>query len=77
MSKAQLGHPGYCKAQSEKAMVQNARAHGGRPFVDQNGVRYETVSEAARSIGYSRRGIQFVLQGKYPHVGGYVFRYVE
>lgn len=52
-----------------------SRAHGGKPFVDQSGRRYETIQGAARDLGLSPGHICSVLKGKRKSTGGYVFRY--
>lgn len=52
-----------------------AQAHGGKPFMDQNGRRYETIQGAARDLGLSPGHICSVLKGKRKSTGGYVFRY--
>lgn len=54
-----------------------ARAHGGRPFVDQHGNRYETINGAARSLGLHAGHVCNVLKGHRKSTGGYVFRYAD
>lgn len=54
-----------------------ARAHGGKPFVDQHGIRYEIINEAGRQLGVSGSSVWKVLRGLRRSVKGYVFRYVE
>ena len=54
-----------------------SRAHGGRPFVDQHGRRYETQGGAARLLGISAGHINQVLKGKRRSAGGLVFTFTE
>lgn len=42
----------------------------------QNGMRFETQSEAARTFGVTQASISMVLTGKTPSVKGFTFRYV-
>lgn len=55
----------------------SARAQGGRAFMDQHGVRYETVAEAARVLGVCRASIRNVLEGRRPSVKSLNLRYVQ
>ena len=57
--------------------ILNSRCHGGRPFVDQNGVIYENQTEVAYRLGLQRSCIQDVLAGRQKATGGYTFRYIE
>ena len=65
------------KVRSEEHRVKDARAKGGRPFVDQNGARYETIQGAARTLGLQPSCICQVLKGLRRSTGSYVFKYAE
>jgi len=54
-----------------------SRAHGGRPFVDSLGNRFETHREAARFHGMRHVLIQRVLAGERPHTKGLRFTYLD
>jgi len=54
-----------------------SESHGGRSFVDQNGVVYTNQSEAARILNIAQPAISSVLRGKLAHAGDYTFRFVE
>lgn len=54
-----------------------ARACGARPFVDQFGVRYESIRGASRQLGIDSSQISRVLNGKSKKTRGYVFAYVD
>jgi hypothetical protein len=56
--------------------INNSRAQGGRPFIDQNQVRYETIHEAARLLELQATKICAVLKGHRRTTGGLSFRYV-
>jgi hypothetical protein len=57
--------------------IRTSRARGGRPFVDQFGVRYETVNGAARSLGLKPLSVRMVLRGVFKQTHGFMFRYVS
>jgi hypothetical protein len=63
--------------QTEEVRIQRSRARGGRPFRDQNGVVYQTQSDAARRLGISQGNISSVLLGVRTHANGYRFDFVE
>lgn len=46
---------------------------GGSPFIDQNGVRYDTQGDAARRLGVSIGSISHCLNGKKKQIRGYSF----
>lgn len=52
-----------------------AKAHGGRPFVDQHGTRYETQMGAARLLGISAGHLNQVLHGTRKSAGGFIFMF--
>jgi hypothetical protein len=57
--------------------VRMARAHGGRPFLDSLGRRWETIQGAARQLGISAGHICGVLKGNRKSAGGLTFAYAE
>lgn len=63
--------------QSAETCILKSRARGVRPFVDQNGVVYQTQNAAARLLGLHVGSLNGVLRGRRKHVGGFTFRYVE
>jgi hypothetical protein len=65
------------KVDKLETQIRKSRAHGGRPFVDQHGKRYETQREAARVLGLSQGDVGRVLQGRYAQVKGFTFQYIE
>jgi group I intron endonuclease len=67
----------WSSPESEARRVTNSRKHGGKPFTDQNGVRYETVADAARKLGMGEDGIRHALKGRTKRNHGYSFKYVE
>ena len=69
VSRLKWAEPGYVEKM--------ARAHGGRPFVDQHGRRYETQQGAARQLVLSAGHINQVLQGKRRSAGGLVFTFIK
>jgi hypothetical protein len=60
---------------SAEARKNKSIAHGGRPFTDQFGNHYRTLSEAASKTGVDRTNISAVLKGKYKQCNGFVFVY--
>lgn len=57
--------------------LRHSRQRGGRPIVDQDGVIYQTVKEAADKLRLNCPHISSVLNGYRRSVGGYVFRYAD
>lgn len=60
---------------TEQTRIKLSVAGGGRPFLDQNGVVYQTQGAAARALSLSQPHIWAVLHGKRKSTGGYVFRF--
>lgn len=60
----------------EEQRVRVSRSCGGRPFVDQNGNRYETLRNAAESLGIQIANVSAVLHGRAKSAGGYRFTYI-
>lgn len=58
---------------SKEACIAMSTAHGGRPFYDQHGTKYESQAIAARQLGLSQGHISRVLHGLRRHAGGYRF----
>lgn len=54
-----------------------SRSHKRRPFVDQDGIVYETLGKASKELGSSRGGIWNALNGKSPTVKGKTLRYLD
>lgn len=48
---------------SDSARLSISRGHGGKPFLDQYGNRYETIQRAARTLNISAAAIWRVLHG--------------
>ncbi len=48
---------------SKETKIKLSRAAGGRPIIDSNGIRYETVNEAVRLLGLGKSTISDVLKG--------------
>jgi hypothetical protein len=44
-------------------------------YCENNGVVYNSISDAARSLGVYKENIRKVLSGKYSQTGGYIFKY--
>lgn len=66
------------KTVSEEARIKSSRSHGGRPFVDQFGIVYQTVQGAAKTLGISSStNISAVLYGKRRTAAGRTFKYLE
>lgn len=57
--------------------VRQSRNHGGRPFVDQTGRRFETIQGAARALDIGAPAIWRVLHGHRSATSGYVFRFID
>jgi hypothetical protein len=62
---------------SVASRIRMSRAWGTAAFKDQNGVIYQTQSEAGRALGLRPQNIGKVLRHKRNHTGGYTFKYVE
>lgn len=62
---------------SSETRVKLSRAMGVRPFVDQNGNRYETIKGAARQLDLWPGSIRNCLKGRCPGTGGYTFKWAE
>lgn len=56
-------------------LIEHSRKHGGRPFVDQHGRRYETIQGAARELGLSAGHICSILKGDRHMTKGFTFTY--
>jgi hypothetical protein len=61
--------------ESLQGRANKSRAHGGRPFIDQTGRVYQTLSEAQVATGVDRANVSAVLRGKYRQCKGFVFTY--
>ncbi len=72
------GVPIRSKEEARKIAVTLGRPPGSRrrPFVDQSGVRYETVKGAARTLNISTECISRVLKGQRPQTRGMSFTYL-
>lgn len=70
-----LGREKYWKSDANRSA--QSRSHGGRPFVDQTGRRYETQQGAARELGLPASQINRVLKGLRPSARGFTFTYAE
>jgi hypothetical protein len=66
---------GRSKTTAERLAL--SRALGGRPFVDENGTRYETLGEASRALGVNVGQISQVLRGLNRHAKGHRFTFIE
>jgi hypothetical protein len=75
--KRKIGKANAGKRRSEQVCIDIARRQGCLPFVDQHGVRYETLHGAGRLLGISFSDIWKVLKGKRKSAGGYIFHYIE
>lgn len=67
------------RAHEPEAIAKRLQSMGCKPFVDQNGNRYETIQEAATKLGLQKGNVHRVLNpGKYHYkqTGGYVFTYL-
>lgn len=62
---------------TEERKLKIAKAHGARPFLDENGNRYESVRQAARALDTYHNMISQILLGKRKTIHGHTFRYVE
>lgn len=56
---------------------QLSRAHGGRPFRDETGRRFPSLSQAERELGIARDCIRAVLSGRRESTGGHVFTFED
>lgn len=62
---------------AERARLAAQGKRSAKPFVDQNGVRYESLREAAASLGVAKANVQAVLKGRYKKTKGYTFKYLD
>lgn len=62
---------------SDAWRVSTARALGMRPFVDEQGNRFETLGEAARLYSITPIMVSRVLRGQRSHTRGHVFKFTE
>lgn len=75
IEKTRIGKTG--QKLSDESKIRMSRARGGRPFVDQNGQRYETQSQAAKALHISQASINSILNGKTSRTrSGFIFRYI-
>lgn len=75
LSKAHLGH-----TVSEETKEKMSKAHLGQKkkrIIDQNGIVYEGVSDAAKALGIKSCNISKTLHGRMKTCRGYVFKFVE
>lgn len=75
LSKAHLGH-----TVSEETKEKMSKAHLGQKkkrIIDQNGIVYEGVSDAAKALGIKSCNISKILHGRMKTCRGYVFKFVE
>lgn len=73
--RAKISEGGLGRIFSDKTRIKIARSLGGKPFVDQNGTRYETLAECARTLHLNDGHISAVLRGHRKQTGGYSFTY--
>jgi len=64
---------GKKRTERTKHLIQMSQPHR-RSVVDQNGVVYPTISDAARCLGLDRSNISAMLHGRLKSIGGYIFR---
>ena len=76
-TKRKISVSGLGRKNSQESKTKCAASHGGKPFIDQNGVRYETVRGAGRALGLNFTHIIDVLKGRRSSTGGYTFEYVK
>jgi len=62
---------------SESALIRRARSLGGRDFVDENGILYQTCPQAAKALGVFATSVCAVLRGRLKTTGGHTFKYVD
>lgn len=60
---------------SEQARVSISRGKGGRPVFDDQGVRYETLAEAARALGVRLQDVSAAAHGRIHGTGGRRLRF--
>ena len=70
-TRAKIGAASLGRIHTEKSKAKVSKA-----VVDQNGVVYPSVIEAARQLGLHHPNICKVLKGKNKHAGGYTFTYL-
>ena len=76
-TKARMGAARRGRHHTKDAKRKISLAHGAQPFIDQNGVRYEGLSEAADVLCLDPSSILKVLKGIYGSTKGFVFRYLD
>jgi hypothetical protein len=72
LSKKLKGHK-----HSPEHILNMSRGRGGKSFMDENGIIYQTQSEAASALGLDQGSVKSVLQGKSSHAKGHVFAYLD
>jgi hypothetical protein len=76
-SKKKIGDANRGKLHSLEQTLAHSRAIGGRPFVDQNGVVYQTTGEFARKFSQSTSNVFAVLKGRQKTIAGMKLKYLE
>lgn len=72
-----LSEKGYVAPIKIKKPKANCGRNSKRPIVDQNGVIYSCVYEAAKKLTLNKGHIFYVCKGKRTSTGGYRFRYLD
>ena len=61
---------------SAENRIRISRSKGGRPVIDENGVRYETQKEAAQQLGIYASEVHAVVHGKRKTAKGHTLRFI-
>jgi group I intron endonuclease len=68
---------GQKRTLNQKANIKNGKRLLMKPVIDQNGVIYESVADAAKKLDVNRGNLQMVLRGKRKSVGGFSFEFLD
>ena len=76
IEKMSIAHSHPREAWSAENRIKISRGKGGRPVIDENGIRYETQKEAARQLGIGQSDVHKVVHGKRKTAKGHTLRFI-
>lgn len=76
-AESKRGRPPPMTAEDRARGSETMKRKFGKPFKDQHGRVYQTLSEAAKALDMNKSGISHVLNGRAKQMRGYVFTYLK
>lgn len=76
-TRAKISTSNKGKVISREQLIKISRSKGCKPIMDEMGNKYELISDAAKALNLDQRSIRMVLDGKFRHTKGHMFRWIS